>query len=89
MLCMVACPGLPSLSSIQVHEVRKRVLGAEHPSTLTSAASNLATFLADHGKYAEAQPSRCCMLRLPMFNSSVHRSSAYSALNFSRALWRL
>ena len=34
--------------------MRKRVLGAEHPSTLTSA-SNLAMSLAAQGKYAEAE----------------------------------
>ncbi len=34
--------------------MRKRVLGAEHPHTLTSA-SNLAASLADQGKYVEAE----------------------------------
>ena len=37
----------------EVHGVRKRVLGAEHPDTLTSA-SNLASSLEDLGKHAEA-----------------------------------
>jgi hypothetical protein len=38
----------------EVLEARKRVLGAEHPDTLTSA-NNLAASLADQGKYAEAE----------------------------------
>jgi hypothetical protein len=37
----------------EVHEVRKRVLGAEHPDTLTSA-NNLAESLPYQGRYAEA-----------------------------------
>jgi hypothetical protein len=38
----------------EVHEVWMRELGAEHPSTLTSA-HNLTGFLADQGKNAEAE----------------------------------
>ena len=34
--------------------VRKRVLGAEHPDTLTGA-NNLATSLSRQGKYADAE----------------------------------
>ncbi len=34
---------------------RKRVLGAEHPDTLSSA-NNLAASLSGQGKYAEAEP---------------------------------
>jgi hypothetical protein len=34
--------------------VRRRVLGEEHPDTLTSAR-NLASSLSDQGKYAEAE----------------------------------
>jgi tetratricopeptide (TPR) repeat protein len=37
-----------------VHAVRMRVLGAEHPNTLMGA-SNLAASLADQGKYADAE----------------------------------
>jgi len=38
----------------EVLAVRKRVLGAEHPDTLT-AAGNLAASLSDQGKYDEAE----------------------------------
>jgi BioD-like phosphotransacetylase family protein len=38
----------------EVHEVQKRVLGAEHPGTLSSA-SNLAGFLSHQCKHAEAE----------------------------------
>jgi hypothetical protein len=37
-----------------VHGAQKRVLGAEHPHTLTSA-NNLATSLTQQGKYIEAE----------------------------------
>jgi hypothetical protein len=38
----------------EVHEVQKRVLGAEHPATMTSANS-LALSLSNQGKHAEAE----------------------------------
>jgi hypothetical protein len=38
----------------EVVDVQRRVLGDEHPSTLT-CASNLALALSDHGKHAEAE----------------------------------
>ena len=38
----------------EVLAVRKRVLGAEHPDTLTTA-SNLAASLSDQGKHAGAE----------------------------------
>jgi hypothetical protein len=37
--------------------VLKRILGAEHPNTLSSA-SNLAGSLSNQGKYVEARKSR-------------------------------
>jgi hypothetical protein len=37
-----------------VLDVRSRVLGDEHPDTMTSA-SNLASLLSDQGKYTDAE----------------------------------
>jgi hypothetical protein len=50
----------------EVLGVRKRVLGAEHPGTLTSA-HNLAGSLARQGKYAEAEQ----MLQAVLTSSSA------------------
>jgi hypothetical protein len=47
----------------RLHEVRMRVLGAEHPGTLTSA-SNLDMSLSNQGKHAEAERIHArCMRR--------------------------
>jgi hypothetical protein len=40
---------------VQVYEARQRVLGAEHPDTLSSL-NNLAVALQNQGKAAEAEP---------------------------------
>ena len=48
-------------SSQAVLDIRQRVLGPEHPDTLSSM-SNLAKRLESMGQHAEAaqQPGRCC-----------------------------
>jgi hypothetical protein len=47
-------------SEVTVHEVLKRVLGAEHPHTLVQSASanNLALSLSVQGKYADSDAER-------------------------------
>ena len=45
----------PSHSITKVLEVRRRVLGEEHPDTLISM-NNLAVLYRDQGKYAQAEP---------------------------------
>ena len=49
----------------EVLAVRKRVLGAEHPGTLTTA-TNLATCLLEQGRHAEAEGMLRAVLAVEM-----------------------
>ncbi len=67
-------------------EVQKRVLGAEHPHTLMSAA-NLACSLLDQGEYADAEriESEVHEVRKRVLGTE-HPSTLMSAANLASSL---
>jgi hypothetical protein len=72
----------------EVHGVQKRVLGAEHPNTLTSAA-NLAASLSGQGKYKYTDAER--MLRevhevVKRVHGAEHPRTLMSANNLAESL---
>jgi hypothetical protein len=71
-----------------LHAVQMRMLGAEHPSTLTSAG-NLAAALARRGKYTEAEAIEREMLGvLKRVLGAEHPDTLSSAANLAGALSR-
>ena len=67
----------------EVHEVRKRVLGAEHPHTLT-VAGNLSRSLSGQGKYADADRIERQLLEVQKrVLGAEHPSTLTSAANLA------
>jgi hypothetical protein len=70
-----------------VVEIRQKVLGAEHPSTLGSM-NNLAAVLSHQDKYDEAEPLQVAAFTMSMEISGLHHPNTEEfSLNLT-SLWK-